>query len=425
MSATSSASGVRAFFPYPAFLRLWVARVLGGSANQIMMVAIGWQMYELTGSAWDLGLVGLYQFAPVLVLTLLAGDAADRFHRGRIIAWCLALQLVACGVLLDANARHWLSRELLLGVSVLLGTARTFQQPAQQSLVPLLVPAALLPRATAFSSAGNQIAVIGGPGLGGLVFAFGVIAVYAVCLAFLVVGLVMTLLVRYRAPETGLHAFSLQSLLAGVRFVFARNVILGAISLDLMAVLFGGATALLPMFVKDILHAGPSALGLLRAAPAVGALVASVVLTHVPLQRAVGRKLMVSVAVYGLCMLVFAWSGSVLLSFAALAVSGCADMVSVVIRQTLVQLDTPDDMRGRVGAVNSIFIGASNQLGEFESGATAAVLGPVGSVVLGGFCTLAVVGIWMKLFPDLLARDRFEDKHPRRPAPIVAGSGAE
>ncbi|TFY97225.1 MFS transporter [Ramlibacter humi] len=388
-------------------MRLWFTRLLGGGANQMLMVAIGWQMYELTGRAWDLGLVGLFQFAPVLLFTLLAGDAADRFHRSAIIACAIATQIAAAVLLLYGTTAHALSRELLLTASVLLGVARTFQQPAQQSLVPLLVPLPLLPRAMAFSSAGNQIAVIGGPGLGGLLFAYGITTVYWTAFGFLVLAFLSILGLRYERVQRAAHAFSVEGMLAGARYVFGNKVLLGAVSLDLMAVLFGGATALLPIFAKDILHVGPTGLGMLRAAPAAGALLMSVVLTQSPLQRRIGRKLLGSVALYGVCMLVFAVSHSFLLSLLALAISGGADMVSVVVRQTLLQMETPDDMRGRVGAVSTMFIGASNQLGEFESGATAALMGAMGSVVFGAACTLGIVWGWKKIFPPLWERDRF------------------
>jgi MFS family permease len=407
MHEPGSGAGLRDFAAHPAFLRLTFARLLGGSANQILMLAVGWQMYELTGSAWDLGLIGLFQFAPVLLLALVAGEAADRYSRPLIIGAALASQLVAGALLLDASARQWLSPQLLWGVSVLLGAARAFQMPAQQSLVPLLVPRSLLPRATAFSSAANQVAVIGGPGLGGLLFAFGTTAVYSACIVFLVLALLLIAMVRPPRRQHAVHAFSLHGMLAGLRYVFSHRVLLGAVSLDLLAVLFGGATALLPIFAKDILHVGPTGLGLLRAAPAAGALVCSVVLAQIPLERSVGRKLLGSVALYGVCMLVFAVSTSFILSMVVLALSGAADMVSVVVRQTLLQLDTPDDLRGRVGAVSSMFIGASNQLGEFESGATAALMGPVGSVVFGGVCTLGIVWSWRRLFPALWMRDGF------------------
>jgi MFS family permease len=389
-----------------AFLRLWFARLAGTTANQMLMVAVGWQMYELTGSAWDLGLIGLYQFAPALLLTLWAGHVADRHHRGRIVAGCLAVQCVASLVLMDASRGHWASRELLLGASLVLGSVRAFQMSAQQALTPSLVPLGLLQRAMAFSSAGTQVAVIGGPALGGLIFIAGVDKVYAAGALLLAIGCALILRLRYSHVPPPREPVSLQTLLAGVSFIWQRKSVLGAVSLDLFAVLLGGATALLPMFARDILHVGPQGLGLLRAAPAAGAVLVSVVLSRWPLRQRVGRTLLIAVAVFGACMVVFGLSTSFVLSLVALAISGGADMISVVVRQTLVQLETPDTMRGRVGAVNSVFIGASNQLGEFESGATAALLGPVGSVVAGGIGTVMVALTWRRIFPALARRDR-------------------
>jgi MFS family permease len=409
--STTSSHGLSDLFRQRAFLRMWFSRLFGIMANQMLMVAVGWQMYELTGSAWDLGLVGLYQFVPALLLTLVAGHVADRLHRGRIVAVCLLLQGSVALILVAATLgwgapAGWASRELLLGVSVLLGAARSFQMPAQQALAPMLVPTALLPRAMAFSSAGLQAAIIGGPALGGVIFVAGTSAVYATCAFLFAIGCVLISTVRYEHQAPPREAASLRSLLAGVEFVWQRKALLGAVSLDLLAGLLGGATALLPMFAKDILQVGPWGLGLLRAAPAVGALLASVLLTRWPLDRRVGRTMLAAVAFYGVCMVVFGLSTSFALSLGMLALSGCADMVSVVVRQTLVQIETPNAMRGRVSAVNSVFIGASNQLGEFESGATAALLGPVGSVVAGGVGTLLVAALWLKGFPALARRDR-------------------
>lgn len=400
-------SDVRTLLAQRDFLRLWAGRILAGSATQMMMVAAAWQMYALTGSAWDLGLVGLFQFAPVLLFTLPAGHIADRHDRGRIVAFSQALQFLVALLLLAATATHHLSRDLLFGVSVLLGTARTFQMPAQQSLVPTLVPGPLLARAMAMSSSGNQVAVIGGPAVAGLLFVDTGAYVYAAAALLLAVSLAFVLGLHDARQHRSSEPPSLHSMLAGVRFIRARKPLLGAVSLDLMAVLFGGATALLPIYAKDILHVGPQGLGALRAAPAVGALLTSVLLTRFPIRAAVGRWLLLGVASYGVCMLAFGLSHNFLLSLAVLALSGGADMVSVVVRQTLVQLDTPDAMRGRVGAVNSMFIGASNQLGEFESGATAAWFGPVGSVVLGGVATLLVVATWWRIFPTLAQRRSF------------------
>ena len=400
------------------FLRFWVTRLAATAASQMLMVAVGWQMYELTGSAWDLGLVGLYQFLPALLLTLVAGYVADRVNRTHIVAACLATQLLVAALLCAAsyehatllaadnvNATRWLSREMLLSVSVLLGMTRAFQMPAQQALIALLVPSALLPRAMAFSASGMQAAIIVGPALGGVIYVAGAAAVYAACAALFALGCGLAMFIRYRHESMPYERPTVKTLLAGVSFIARRKVLLGAVSLDLFAVLFGGANALLPIFAKDILHVDAWGLGLLRAAPAVGALVMSVVLTRWPLERKVGPKMLAAVVVFGVSTVVFGLSNSLLLSLAAMAMTGAADMVSVVIRQTLVQLETPDEMRGRVSAVNSVFIGASNQLGEFESGATAAVLGPVGSVVVGGIGTLIVAMLWIRLFPGLAKRD--------------------
>ena len=386
-------------------MRFWYARFAATSANQMLMVAVGWQMYGLTHSAWDLGLVGLLQFVPALALVLVAGHVVDGFHRGRIIALCMAAQVLITLVLALATLRGWASRDLLLGTSVLLGVVKAFQMPAQQSLPPLLVPPALLPRALAFASTGSQAAIVAGPAIGGFVYALGAAAVYGLCTVLFALAGALVAGVRYRHAPRASRAVTLDALLGGVRFVRNKPVVLGAISLDLFAVLLGGATALLPIFAKDVLFVGPWGLGLLRAAPAAGAFALSVALTRWPITRRAGHVLLGAVALYGAATLVFGLSTSFALSLVALVVVGAADMVSVVIRQSLVQLDTPDEMRGRVSAVNSVFIGGSNQLGEFESGATAALLGPVGSVVLGGIGTLVVAAAWVRLFPALANRD--------------------
>ena len=397
---------------YRGFMQLWWARLAGVSAGQMLMVAVGWQVYDLTGSAWDLGLVGLLQFVPALVLALPAGQLVDRWHRGRILAACMAVLAATAVLLATASLGGWVTRELLLGVSVLLGAVRAFQMPATQALTPLLVPPALLARALAFSSGGLQAAVIAGPAMGGFAYAAGGGAVYGLCAALFALAGALTLRIRYEHAPPPHEPTTWRTVLAGVHFVWGHKVVLGAVSLDLFAVLLGGATALLPMFAKDVLHVGPWGLGLLRAAPAAGALAMSVLLAHRPIERRAGHKLLGAVAVFGAAQLVFGLSTVFWLSMAALAVSGAADMVSVVVRQTLVQLETPDAMRGRVSAVNGLFIGASNQLGEFESGATAALMGAVGSVVLGGVGTLAVAALWWRLFPGLAARDALVAPRP-------------
>ncbi|PXW92879.1 putative MFS family arabinose efflux permease [Sphaerotilus hippei] len=406
----SDPDSFRALLGHRSYVYFWLTRLSSQLAGQMMMVALGWQMYDLTSSAWDLGLVGLAQFLPALLLTLPAGHVADRYHRARVMLGATALQALAAAGLTWASHGGWASRELILLVSIGLGVAKAFQMPASQALPALLVPMGLLPRAVALSSSGMQLAIIGGPAIGGLLYVAGADVVYLLCAALLLLGCALAAGIRHEAPAAA-QARSWRTVFDGVHFLRGQPVMLGAISLDLFAVLLGGATALLPIFAKDILHTGPWGLGLLRAAPAVGALLMSAWLARRPLERRVGHWMLSAVGVFGLCMLVFALSTSLWLSMVALLVSGAADMVSVVIRQTLVQLETPDEMRGRVSAVNSIFIGASNQLGEFESGTTAALMGPVGSVLLGGVGVLAVTLAWTRLFPGLWQRDRL---HPQR-----------
>jgi MFS family permease len=388
------------------FLRYWFARVCMTAANQMLMVAIGWEMYDLTSSAWDLGLVGLYQFLPALALTLPAGHIADRLNRRYIVASMSVVLTIVALLLAIASSQHATTRFLLLAISTVLGMVRAFQMPAQQSIMPQLVPRAVLQEATAFSSAGTQAAIIIGPALGGAIYIAGAAAVYVACAVLFVASVVLILGLRYTVVVHPEEPTTWKSVFAGVNFIWHHKVVLGAVTLDLFAMLLGGATALLPMYAKDILFVGPLGLGLLRSAPAVGALTMSIYLARKPLTTRIGTVLLASVAVYGVAMIVFGVSTSFVLSFIALAISGMADMVSVVIRMSLVALETPDAMRGRVSAVNSIFIGASNQLGEFESGATAAWFGPVAAVVIGGIGTLVIAASWLKLFPTLSNRDK-------------------
>jgi MFS family permease len=391
-----------------SFMRYWGYRITTTCANQMMMVALGWQMYETTQSAWDLGLVGLYQFVPALLLTLWAGHVADRLNRLHIILACSLVQAGVAAILLGASEQQAISKDLILTLAVAMGAVRAFQMPASQALMPALVSEKLLARATAFNSSGMQVAIISGPALGGLIFALGASAVYATALVLLLLACALLWGLGYQRHVVPGEPVTLRTVLAGVHFVWHNKLLLGAISLDLFAVLLGGATALLPMFAKDILMVGPWGLGLLRAAPALGALAASMWLTTHPLQRRVGHVLLVAVAVFGCAMVLFAMSTHFWLSMLALAISGAADTVSVVIRMTLMQLETPDEMRGRVGAVNSIFIGASNELGEFESGAAAAWLGPVMATWIGGLGTILVAVWWLRLFPKLANRDKLE-----------------
>lgn len=389
------------------FVRFMGARFLAVCASQMLMVAVAWHMYDLTGSAWDLGLVGLFQFVPALLFTLPAGHVADRVHRGRLFATCVAVQATVAALLMWATWHLFASRELILLISVVLGCTRAFQMPAQQALTPMLLPKELLQRGVALSSSALQAATIGGPALGGVLYAQGPLAVYGVCVVVMLLSSALTISVRYAHHITH-EAVSWASAMAGVVFVWRHKILLGATSLDLFAVLLGGATALLPIYARDILHVGPEGLGVLRAAPAAGALLMSFVMLRWPLRRHVGHSLLAAVAVFGLATVVFGLSDYFWLSLLALAVTGAADNVSVVTRLTLMQLETPDEIRGRVAAVNSIFIGASNQLGEFESGSMAALWGPVVSVVSGGVGTMLIAATWFKLFPTLAHRDRMQ-----------------
>ncbi len=374
-------------------------------AYQMQVVATGWAVYDLTNNPFDLGLVGLVQFLPRVALTLWAGAIADRHDRRRIAFLCTLVQMIACAMLALGSWTEVLSREGIFGLIAVIGAARAFEMPTMQSMLPNVIPVSDFPRGLAMSTAAMQIAIIGGPALAGLIFLAGVTSVYAVAtLFFIVASVAMVTMPAIRVPKQ--HARSSESLLAGIHYIAANPVVLGAISLDLFAVLLGGATALLPIFAKDILKVGPTGLGLLQSAPAVGALAMTYFLSRYPLQSRVGRHLFISVALFGLGTIVFAFSTSFWLSLVTLIVIGAADCVSVVIRHSLVQLETPDDMRGRVSAVNSVFIGASNQLGEFESGMMAAWFGTVPSVAIGGLGTLLIVGLWMRLFPSLVRRDK-------------------
>lgn len=386
-------------------------RLSAAIANQMVLVAVGWQVYALTGDPLSLGLVGLVLFLPFLLLILPAGQVADRFDRIAIIRLCIGLQVAVAAALLALSLQSAPAVTAIYAVLVLAGAARAFLAPASQSLVPLLVPPAHLAQAVALNSSAWQIAVIAGPALGGVLYLFGAPVVYGTAMALLVLAMLAVGLVEARAVERS-GRFSLDGILEGVRYVMKRRIILGAVSLDLFAVLFGGATALLPIFASDILAVGPWGLGVLRSAPAVGAMAVALWLAHRPLHSRAGAKMLAAVALFGAATVVFALSREFWLSLAALAVLGAADMISVVVRQTLVQIATPDAMRGRVSAVNQVFIGASNELGEFESGVTAAWWGTVPAVVVGGLGTLAVVAIWAWRFPELRRIDRLDQAAP-------------
>lgn len=394
------------------------ARLCSSVAAQMLIVAVGWQVYKLTGRLLDLGLIGLSQFLPFLCLSLFAGHAADQYDRRVIISLCLATFLACALVLLvyafDASA----SIVPIFSVLAVLGIARAFLAPASQSFLTNIVPTTSLGSAIALNSSSFQIATIVGPSIGGVVYAFGESSavansgaewVYGAAAVLLAAGLVFMMLVRSRPSAVVRAAVSWGSLLQGLRFVWRQEMVLGAISLDLFAVLFGGATALLPAFTRDVLHAGPDVFGYLRAAPGIGAGLCALWLTFRPITRRVGVIMFSGVAVFGVATVVFGVTRRFWVAIVALVLLGAGDMVSVFIRMLLVQLETPDEIRGRVSAVNSVFIGASNELGEFESGFTAAWFGLVPAIVAGGVVTLLVTALWAGvLFPRLWRLQTFE-----------------
>ena len=399
----------RALLANRGFTRFLAARFLATLAVQMQTVAVGWQVYEVTRNPLDLGLVGLSQFLPFVLLILPAGHLADSRDRRRILGACFALEC-ACALLLLAFAAHGLeSARPVFAVMVLFGIARAFAMPTGQALLPNLVPRAQFGTAVALNSSTWQVATIAGPALGGIVYLAGAPVVYASVAALLALAAAMVFRLREGGRDEARIAEppGWQSLLSGLRFVRSRRLVLGAISLDLFAVLFGGATALLPVYAADVLHGGPAGLGWLRTAPGVGAALCGLALGLWPVTRRVGRWMFGGVVVYGLATLVFGASTSFWLSLGALGAMGAGDMVSVYVRHLLVQLETPDEIRGRVSAVNAVFIGASNELGEFESGVTAAWFGTVPAVLVGGCATLAVAGLWSRLFPELARMDRF------------------
>ncbi len=377
-------------------------------AFQMLGVAVGWQIYAITGSAMYLGLVGLAQFLPMFLLTLVVGHVADRYDRRNIARICQTIEGLSAGVLALASFSGWQSKESILLIIFIVGAARAFEGPTLHALLPGLVPVQIFPRAAAWSSSAMQTATIVGPALGGFLYAAGPAVVYLTIGIVFLAASVFVALIRIERLPLRHEPVSVQSVFAGVSYIKNHREILGAISLDLFAVLLGGATALLPVYARDILVTGPWGLGLLRSAPAVGALMMSVYLARRPLRRRVGRLMFRAVAVFGAATILFAVSTSFLLSFVLLIILGASDVISVVIRHSLVQIRTPDEMRGRVSAVNSMFIGASNQLGEFESGVTAALFGTVPAVLIGGVGTIVVVMLWARFFPQLAQVDTLD-----------------
>ncbi len=401
-----------AAFAYPDFALYQVARLFTVMATEMQSVAVGWQVYEITKRPLDLGYVGLAQFLPTILLFLVAGHAADRFNRRNIVTLCYAGLALSSALLLLLTLRGSHSVHAIYAVLVLVGVVRSFNGAAGQSMVPQLVPEQDFPNAVAWAQTVFNAATIIGPALGGLIYAIfrGPTAVYASSMVAGVISVIAASRIRLNPAKREREPVSLSTLLAGLRFIWEKKLVLGTISLDLFAVLLGGAVALLPVYAREILNTGPWGLGILRSAPAIGAASMAVLLAHRPLQRHAGVTMLWCVAGFGVFTIVFGLSRNLVLSLMALLLVGASDMVSVIIRGTLVQLSTPDAMRGRVSAVNSMFIGTSNEFGQFESGLTAHWFGTVPAVVIGGVGTLIVIGLWAWLFPELRGADRLVSK---------------
>ncbi|MDX2276830.1 MAG: MFS transporter [Hyphomonadaceae bacterium] len=408
-----------AIFRHAALTRFMATRLCVVLGMQMQLTAMGWQVYDaarnhgqdIAEAALLLGLIGLAQFIPLLLLSLLGGQAADRYNRKGIILICLASKLVVAAILaLGAQLGPAGVIPIIFSAAILTGAFNAFLPAAQSSLLPMLVPREELPQAIAWNSLIFQTGVIVGPALGGLLYGVGAFAPYAGSALLFVLSLLLLWSVRAPKQAPVEDARTLGMIAEGLRFVWSNKIVLGAISLDLVVVLLAGAVALLPVFARDILHAGPSELGVLRSAMGVGAAIVAVWLAIAPLRRNVGRWMYGATILFGLATIVFGLSQNLWLTAGALAVAGAADMISVFVRHSLIQLATPDAMRGRVGAVSFVFISASNELGDFEAGLTARLLGPVYAVTLGGALAVAASLGWMRLFPDLIRADGFEPR---------------
>jgi MFS family permease len=402
MPATADARAGRAAFSHPGFALFQVARFLIVAAVEMQAVAVGWQVYEITKRPLDLGYVGLAQFLPGILLFPISGHASDRFERRHVLSACYAGYGVCFALLLALTQRAPTVHSIYV-VLVLLGVVRSFASTASRSILPQLVPVEHFPNAVAWNASVFQAATILGPAFGGILYAafHGPSAVYVIALVTAVVATISSFRIKPEVQARPREPMSLKTVFAGLHYIWSKKLILGAISLDLFAVLLGGAVALLPVYAREILHTGPWGLGLLRAAPGVGAAIMAVLLAHWPLRGRSGPTLLWAVAGFGALTIVFGLSHSLVISLIALLLLGASDMISVIIRATLTQLATPDGMRGRVTAVDMIFIGTSNEFGQFESGVTAQWFGTVPAVVLGGIGTLAVIGLWAWLFPEL------------------------
>jgi MFS family permease len=413
-SASPAPPGLLQLITHRDYVLFWLSRLFGSLAATAQAVIIAWEVYEtarrtssVPEAAFAVGMIGLAQFLPLFALTLPAGEIADRLDRRRILLVCLAIEVVVVAVLAVRVEAGWHSLWPVFGCAVVFGGVRAFYYPAAGALAPMLVPTELLPRAIAANSLAWQASGIAGPALGGLLCAISPAVGYGVCLAlYLAAGLCAWMIRQNTKPQITPGRSRVELIKEGLQYIWTNKIVLGSISLDLFAVLLGGATALLPVFAKDVLHVGPVGFGVLRAAPAIGALVVAAYLAVRPIRTQVGLKMFAAVACYGVATAAFGLSQIFIVSLGLLIILGAADMVSVFARQSLVQITTPDAMRGRVSAVSSLFVGASNELGEFETGVMARLIGPVGAVVAGGAASLAVTALWAKLFPALRKADR-------------------
>jgi MFS family permease len=393
---------------YKDYRKFWFSRVFTTLGYQMLTVAVGWKMYEITHSTFYLGLVGLAQFLPMIILSLAVGQIVDHYDRRIIIRACQMVEALGIFILAAGSHYGWLNAHSLLAIVFAIGAARAFESPAMQALLPGLVDTEILPQAIALSASSFQTATIIGPALGGFLYIYGAENVFLTVAGLFMVSSLLISSIHTRQYINSNAPINRETVFAGISFIRSKSTILGAISLDLFAVLLGGATALLPVYAKEILMIGPIGLGLLRSAPAVGALGMSLFLANTPLKNDTGKKMFIAVIIFGLSTIVFALSKTIWLSLLALIVLGASDTISVVIRSSLVQLQTPDEMRGRVSAVNFMFVGTSNQLGEFESGILASLVGTVPSAALGGIGTIVVALLWMKLFPELRQMDKLQ-----------------
>lgn len=399
---------------YPSFIRLWCTRTTTTAAFHMQGVAVGWQLYEMTGNPVDLGIVGFIQFVPLVALNLVVGQVTDRYDRRAIMAVCQVVKVTMVGLLAVGTAMGWLTREWMFAFLLVAATARAFEMPSMQALIPSIVPVPILPRAIAAAATAQQTAIISGPAIGGLLYLLGPVVVYATCTVVYAAAAVLVSFIHLIIDKRDKRPITLESVFAGFSFIWNRRVLLGVMSLDLFVVLVGGITALLPIFAKDVLQTGPWGLGLLRSAPAVGALTASVVLARWSIEAKAGKILFMSVAAFGLSISVFSLSTSLALSLIALVGYGASDAISVVIRHSMVQTRTPTDMLGRVITVNSMFTGSSGSLGEFRAGMMAGWLGVVPATLIGGLGAFAVVVIWMRLFPEIARINKLTAEDERR-----------